>query len=318
MTDARNGSLAAAGAAVFFGSSFVATAFALHSFGPLPIAVWRGIGASVIVGTLLVGGRHRPRVDLEAEHDDLRPTKAGRLARLAVLGFLGGPTFILGMNVAVSASGATIASFVAGLYAVVAAVLAPVVLRERLGAGAIAGFTVALLGTAMLAELDPTSSSLGGIGAGLVAAAAFGAYLVLSRRWARTVRLSGLVIAEANFVATALVLLPFAVLVPSEPLVPTVIRPDALLAIGWLVLVPSLGGQLLLLMSVRLIPARRSAAFLLVNPIVATVLAAILLGERLAPIQVVGAAFVLAGIALASGLVGSIRERVPLQANGAP
>ena len=317
MTAARNGSLAAAGAAAFFGSSYVATAFALHSFGPLPIAAWRGIGASILVGALLVRGRHRPSVDLEADRHDLRLSKAGRLARLVVLGLLGGPTFIVGMNVAVGASGATIASFVAGLYAVVAAVLAPLVLRERLGAGAIAGFAVALLGTAMLAELDPTSSSLGGIGAGLGAAVAFGAYLVLSRRWARTVRLSGLVIAEANFVATALVLLPFAVLVPSEPFLPTVIHPDALLAIGWLVLVPSLGGQLLLLTSVRLIPARRSAAFLLINPIVATILAAILLGERLAPLQAVGALFVLAGIALASGLGGSIREPSPQRVNTA-
>jgi DME family drug/metabolite transporter len=305
IADARIGALAAAGAAVLFGSSFVATAFALHSFGPLAVAFWRGLGAALVVGVLFRAGVLGDRARIPMGLFD-----RWLLSRLAALGLLGGPVFIVLMNVAVGASGATIASFVAGLYAVFAAVLAPFVLRERLGAGPIAGFVLALAGTALLAQLESGAPSVGGIAAGLVAAAAFASYLVLSRRWSRALGASGGVIAMANFCATVVVLLPGVVLFGSGQFVPATIAPDAGLALIWLVVGPSVLAQLLLIESVRLIPARRSAAFLLLNPIAATILAAILLGERLELLQALGAALVLAGIALASGvLVGPHRSR---------
>ena len=56
MTQARIGALAAAGAAILFGSAFVATAVALRSFGPLPIAFWRGLIAAILVGGALRAG----------------------------------------------------------------------------------------------------------------------------------------------------------------------------------------------------------------------------------------------------------------------
>ena len=56
------------------------------------------------------------------------PSAAARtshgLRRLALLGLLGGVIFIIGMNVAVSLTGPTIAGFVATLYAVFAALFA--------------------------------------------------------------------------------------------------------------------------------------------------------------------------------------------------
>jgi drug/metabolite transporter, DME family len=298
VTDERAGALAAAGAAALFGSSFVATAFALHSFGPAPVAFWRGLGAALAVGLALRVGWLGDAVGPPSARFD-----RGRLLRLATLGILGGPVFIVAMNVAVGAAGATLASFVAGLYAVLAAVLAPLVLRERLGSGAIVGFVVALGGTALLAELGSGAPSAGGIGAGLVAAAAFASYLVLSRRWSRAIALPGAVIAEANFVATAVVLLPVIAISGSGPILPATIAPDAALALLWLIVGPSILAQLLLIASVRRIPARRSAAFLMLNPITAAILAALLLGERLSPAQLLGAGLVLAGIAIAGGIV---------------
>lgn len=56
----------------------------------------------------------------------------------------------------------------------------------------------------------------------------------------------------------------------------------------------------------QLIPATRSAAFLLLNPITATVLAAALLGERPAPLQVAGGGLVL----LAADFANADRPRV--------
>ncbi|MFM2106811.1 MAG: hypothetical protein RL338_1843, partial [Chloroflexota bacterium] len=57
------------------------------------------------------------------------------------------------------------------------------------------------------------------------------------------------------------------------------------------------------------VPARRTSSLLLLNPLTAALLAALLLGERLEPTQLVGALLVLAGIALANGAVGPLARR---------
>jgi DME family drug/metabolite transporter len=313
VSETRTGALAAAGAALFFGSSYVATAFALRAYGPLAIGAWRGAAPALIVGALVVAGRVDGRRALGG---------LGRNAwlRLAVLGALGGPVFLVAMNLAVGGSGATIAAFVAGLYAVLAALLGPPVLGERLGRGPLVAFVVALLGTALLAGLDPGANrpvGLGaGIGAGLIGASSFALYLVLTRRWARTLRLPGAAVVVANFTVSAIVLVPATLLVGGESLLPTQGDPDtavATVALLWLILAPSVAAQLLLVAAVRRLPARTSSAFLLVNPVAASGLAAALLGERLSSSQLVGAVLVLIGIALATGVpgvIGSARRRV--------
>jgi drug/metabolite transporter (DMT)-like permease len=317
VSETRIGALAAAGAALLFGSSYVATAFALRAYGPLAVGAWRGAAPVLIVGTLVLAGR----VDGRWAMSGLR---RGGWLRLAVLGALGGPVFLVAMNVAVGGSGATIAAFVAGLYAVLAALLGPPVLGERLGRGPLVAFVVALLGTALLAGLEPGTDrpfGLGpGIGAGLVGATSFALYLVLTRRWARTLRLPGAAVVVANFAASAIVLVPATLLVGGESLLPTPGDPDAAVATAaliWLILAPSVVAQLLLVAALRRLPARASSAFLLVNPVAASALAAGLLGERLSPSQLAGAVLVLVGIALATGLpevIGSAWRRVAPEA----
>lgn len=307
----------AAAAAILFGTAYVATAIALRSFSPVAVALWRGVGAAAVLALVLVVRR---RTTWPA----LRHLDRGAVLRLGILGTFGGPAFLAGMNVAVAAAGATVAAFVAGLYAVLAAVFAPWILRERLGWQALVGFVLALAGTALLSELDPRSGSAFGVAAGLGAAVAFALYLVLSRRWtgglgrmastparptstagARSAvgrPLPGDLVALALFAMLGLVLLPVELLVEPRAIVPPAIAPEALAALGWLVVGPSLLAQLLLQASVRRVRARHSAAFLLLNPISASILAALLLGERLSPAQVGGAVLVLAGIGISSGL----------------
>jgi drug/metabolite transporter (DMT)-like permease len=313
VSETRTGALAAAGAALLFGSSYVATAFALRAYGPLAVGAWRGAAPALIVGALVIAGR----VDGRGAMGGLGP---GGWLRLAVLGALGGPIFLVAMNLAVGGSGATIAAFVAGLYAVLAALLGPPVLGERLGRGPLVAFVVALVGTALLAGLDPGANrpfDLGaGIGAGLVGATSFALYLVLTRRWARTLRLPGAAVVVANFAASAIVLVPATLLIGGESLFPATADPDAAVATAalvWLVLAPSVVAQLLLVAALRRLPARISSAFLLVKPVAASLLAAVLLGERLSSSQLVGAVLVLIGIALATGVpeaIGSARRRV--------
>jgi len=60
--------------------------------------------------------------------------------------------------------------------------------------------------------------------------------------------------------------------------------------------------------SVRRVAAGRASAALLLTPISSAVIGAVLLNDELAPIQIVGAAFILAGIAIASGALAWLRS----------
>ena len=81
------------------------------------------------------------------------------------------------------------------------------------------------------------------------------------------------------------------------------------MALAFLVLGPNLVAQLAILASVRRVPAQRTSAALLIIPLVSAALAAILLGEVLAPVEIFGALLVFAGMAGASGVVESFAAR---------
>ncbi len=293
----HRGELFAALAAMGFGSAYVATAFALTAFQPVPAAAWRSFLAAVAVGGIvLVRRRGGPR-PAGATQPDAGTTQ--RAVRLLVLATLAGPLFLASMNLAVAHVGAAIAAFVAGLYAVLSAVIAPALLPERLTARVLAGFVLALLGTALLAELDPDATDVAGMAWGVLAALSFALYLVLARRWSTRYRLDGLTVALANCALAAVALGGFVLATDPALLVPASPPAEAVVAIGWLAVVAALG-PVLMVASVRLIEAARSAAFLLLNPITATILAAVLLGERPSPIQLVGGIVVLLGMAVAT------------------
>jgi drug/metabolite transporter (DMT)-like permease len=301
----HRGELYAALAAMGFGSAYVATSFALGMLGPVPAAAWRSALAGILLLLVLVGRRRGRAGARDARHGTppvtapavTAPAVTARAARLIVLATFGGPVFLTGMNLAVANAGATIAAFVAGLYAVLAAVIAPALLPERLTGRILGGFVLALGGTALLAELDPTGTSVTGMAWGLVAATSFALYLVLSRRWSAPYRLDGTVIGLGNAVLTVVAIGILLLATDPGSLVPAPITPDAVIALAWLAAVAALG-PILTVASVRLIPAARTAGFLLLNPVTATVLGLLLLGERPSPPQIAGGALVLLGMAV--------------------
>jgi drug/metabolite transporter (DMT)-like permease len=301
MTGAGRGELYAALAAIGYGSAYVATAFALRSLAPLPIAVYRSAMAAVAVAVLLSvirwnGARNGTPASVMAPLPAASP--GTRALHLVVIACLGGPVFLAGMNFAIAGVGATIASFVAGLYAILAAVFAPFVLREPLRPRALAGFLVALVGTGFLAELEVGTGGVG-IAWGLLAATSFALFLVLSRKWARADGFDGLTVALATMTATAVGLGAIVAVSAPATLVPEALVPEAVVALGWLVVVGA-GGQALAVSSLGLVPASRTAAFLLLNPVSATILSFVLLAERPSALQVVGGLLVLAGMAAAT------------------
>jgi drug/metabolite transporter (DMT)-like permease len=299
------GALYAGTAAVLFGSAYVAIAIALRSYTPLTVAAWRGL-----LGTMILAGL----IALPAMRS-LRPVApdAAGVGRLLVLGLVGGALFVIAMNAAVAATGATITAFVAGLYAVLAAVLAIPLLHERLETPLLLALLAALFGTLLLSDLQLSDESLGGIGIALVAAAAFGLFLVLSRRWGTRHRLNGPMVGMATLSVSGVAALAAAVLT-QEQLWPENVRPDAVLALVWLAVGPGAAAAVLIVAGMRRLEAGRASVFLLLNPLTAALLSFLLLGERLSPLQLVGGACVLLAIAAAGGLQSRPRD----QAKGGP
>jgi len=308
-SDPRRGAIAASLAAILFGSAYVATAFAIRSFEPIPAAFWRSaLGAVAIGAWLLVSRRVVASPGCGSRAGPVGGVdRSARLARLFVLGLLGGLVFLGAMNLAVAGVGATITSFVAGLYAVLGAVLAWPVLAERLTAPAVGGFAVALLGTVLLAEVDPARASTGGLVAGLVAAVTYAVFLVLSRRWSSRYGLGPMTISFANNAIATVGFLAIVLAGGPGALVPATVRGDALAALLWLGLL-AIVAQALVVDGVRNLRADRASAFLLLNPITATILAVTLLGERLSSTQAVGGLLVLVGMALATGTLDLLRD----------
>lgn len=289
------GALAAGAAAVLYGTAYTVTAIALDGFTPIGVAVGRSVIGALLLAGLLVSPilrSHRPAT-----------LSAAAAWRLAFLGFVGGGLFILAMNAAVATAGPTVTAFVAGLYAVAAAVLAIPLLGERLEAPTLVALAAALLGTVLLSDLPSGGGSLVGIAIALVAAACFGLYLVLARRWSEPFGLSGAVVGLATLAMAAIVpagaaLLTDDALVLGDPPL------HAVAAIGWLAVGPGVAAAVLVVIGMQRLEARLASLFLLLNPPTAAVLGYLLLGERLDPLQLAGAALVLVAIGAGSGSFG--------------
>jgi drug/metabolite transporter (DMT)-like permease len=291
----RIGMGAAAGAAIIYGAAYPATAIALRSFSPLEIAAWSSILALILVIGLSMTGL--------VPRSGMAGMDADRLVRLATLASLGGAGFIVTVNVAVALSGPTVTGFVTPLYAVLATLFAVPILREPIRPVTIVAFALALAGTALLAGAVPIGAPIAGILLALAAAAMFGLYLVLARRWATPYRLDGTLVTIGNLLARGPLLLAVAAVVEPRPLIPASLDPGAVVALASIVVGASSTGSLLLLASVRRVPSGRTSAALLLAPIASAVLAALVLGERLPPTGVAGGALILLGIAVASGVL---------------
>lgn len=292
--DDRIGLAFAAIAAIIYGAAYPATAIALRSFSPLGIAALAcTLALPVVIGLGAIGWLPQPSV---------RGLDRPRLLRLIVLSGLGGLVFIAAINVAVALSGPTITGFVAPLYAVAAALLAVPLLGERVRPATIVAFAIAILGTVLLAGGVPDTDSLVGVAMALAAALCFGLYIVLARRWSRRYALDGTLVTIANLVGRGPILLIVELVRAPGTLMPAAPDPAAVIALLSIALGSSSTANLLLMASVRRVPAGRTSAVLLLTPISSALFAAVLVQDLLAPIQVAGAACILVGIAVASGV----------------
>ncbi len=289
----RIGITAAAVAAISFGAAFPATAVALRAYSPLAAAgTYSTVALLALVVLALAGVLPRPAAGF---------TTPAALGRLTIVALVGGLTFIVGMSVAVQLAGATVAGFVATLYAVFAALLAVPILGERLTPSALGAFVLALVGTALLADPSSLHGSLAGVLVALVAASGFGLYLVLARKWAGRVGMGGTSMAMAILVGRGPVLLLVVAIGDPGALTPVGADVSTLVAMAYLALVPSALAQVLILVSTRRVASRRTSAWLLLTPLTSAILAVTLLGETPTVMELLGGSLVVAGILGASG-----------------
>jgi len=97
----------------------------------------------------------------------------------------------------------------------------------------------------------------------------------------------------------AAIFVAFVTLAAGQSLSPAAWEPSVWVLLGLIVLVPTFGAVLLYLEGIRGLGPSQAAVISTLEPLFTIALAAVVLGERLAPIQWAGAALVLLGVVYA-------------------
>jgi drug/metabolite transporter (DMT)-like permease len=283
--------------AICFGGTWVPAAVAVESVPPFAIAVVRfSLAAVLLYGWARLAGR-----ELSPIRRADWPLIAG-LALTAVAGY--NWLFLTGLTLAPASDGAII---VPGLAPVFTAVLAGVVLRERLGLRGFLGLAVAAVGLVLV--VNPSGAGGGDRIVGdllfVAGAALWGVYSVLARFASR--RYDAVSTSLYGIGLGAIILVPLAIAEGGLGTLPTA-PVGALAGIAYLAVFGSVAAFVLLNLGVARVGAARASAFALLVPIVGVLSSVLLLGERLGPLTIVGGAIVLVGLWLIEHRGHAVRQ----------
>ncbi len=193
-----------------------------------------------------------------------------------------------------SVANATLFANVAPIFVTIGA---RILFRERITSLFVVALVMALGGAVLVvgSSFALTHRHVVGDLLGLATAVFYAGYL-LSVKHARAHQSTGRVMLWTSL--TACPVLWVVAAISSERLVP--LRPTGWATVIGLALVSQIGGQGLIAYALAHLPASFSSVSLLVQPVVAALLAALILAEPLSALQAVGGIVVLAGIAVAS------------------
>lgn len=224
--------------------------------------------------------------------------------RAAVLGVLNiGLLFPL-LTVAAERLPGGVAATLAAAQPLVVALLAVVVLGERLS-GRRLGWGLAGMAGVGLVVLGPEAGfDAVGVLAGLGGAASMALGVTLTKRWGRPAGAGPVAFAGWQLAAGGLFLLPVTVLAEGAP---AEIDAPAILGYVWLGLAGGLVAFVLWFRGLAALPVTSVAVLVLISPLVAAVLGAVLLGETFGPVRFAGFALALAAI-VAGQLPASARH----------
>lgn len=277
-------------AALFAGACAIGTSAVLVKLadvGPLSSAFWR-VALAVPVLWLWARCDEKPAAGT-------RSSKDFGVVLLAGLFFAGDLAFWHGSIVLTSVANATLLANCAPIFVTLAAWL---LFGRRPRMQFVGGLVTALVGMVMLLRRDfsHSGSALVGDALGLVTAMFYAAYQLAVTRARRSVSTARIMLVSG--LVTSTVLLPLA-LISGERFIPA----DE---IGWLpliglALISQVGGQSLIAYAMAHLPATFSSVGLMLQPVVAAVLAWVVLSEALTASAVAGGVLVLVGIRIAHG-----------------
>ncbi|WP_435876263.1 EamA family transporter [Saccharopolyspora shandongensis] len=214
-------------------------------------------------------------------------------ARAAVLGVLNIGMLFAMLFVAAERLPGGVAATLGASQPLIVAVLAVAVLGERPSAWRFTWGVVGVVGVGLVV-IGPDAAFDGpGILAGLAAAASMALGVTLTKRWGRPAGVGPTAFAGWQLTAGGLFLVPVTVLFEGPP--PAIDLPGAL-GYLWLGLVGGLAAYVLWFRGIKTLPVTSVAVLGLFSPIVAALLGAVLLGQTLGPIQLLGFALSLAAI----------------------
>ncbi|MFI1652075.1 EamA family transporter [Streptomyces avidinii] len=221
--------------------------------------------------------------------------------RVAVLGTLNiGLLFPLLFVAAERLPGGVAATLTAAMPLMVALLAVPV-LHERLSARRLAWGVVGVAGIGLVVIGPDAAFDAVGVVAGLAAAATLAFGVALTKRWGRPAGVGPTAFAGWQLTAGGLFLVPVTFLAEGAP---PAIGPAEALGYLWLGLVCGLATFVLWFQGVATLPVTSAAVLGLLSPLVAALLGAVLLGQTLGPVQLVGF-----GLALAAIVAGQLPAR---------
>jgi drug/metabolite transporter (DMT)-like permease len=273
--------------AALWGASFLFTRIAAPAFGPIALAELRVAIAAVMLVALLAW-----RADLS----ELR-THAGRFLVLGAVNTAIPFSLFAYAALTITAGLASILNATVPLFG---ALVASAWLRERLAPLQWLGMAIGMAGVVGLSASKAEFAVGGGalaIGAGLLASLSYGVAASVVKRYFTGVR--PLAVAAGSQAAAALLLLPFAIaLWPAAPI--GAVDWTAGIALG--VLCTGLAYLLYFRLLARVGPARAMTVTFLI-PAFAMLWGWLFLGEEITGAMLAGCAVILAGTALATGLL---------------
>ncbi|REJ05412.1 EamA family transporter [Microbacterium bovistercoris] len=187
---------------------------------------------------------------------------------------------------------------------IVIALLAVAILHERLSRWRVGWGLLGMIGVALVVLGPDAAMSPLGIVAGLAGAVSMGTGVVLTKKWGRPEGVSPVGLAGWQLTAGGLVLLLPALLIDG---VPTDIDGAAWLGYAWLGLVGTLLTYTIWFSGIRRLPVTATALLGLLSPLVAATLGALIAGEALSRLQLLG--FAIALTAMLAGQLPSPRQK---------
>ncbi|MEV6400019.1 EamA family transporter [Streptomyces sp. NPDC051907] len=223
--------------------------------------------------------------------------------KAAVLGVLNLGLFSALLFTAAERLPGGVAATLAAAQPLIVAVLAVALLHESLSAWRLAWGVTGVVGVGLVVIGPNAGLDAVGIAAGLGSAATLALGMTLTKRWGRPAGASVTAFAGWQLTAGGLFLAPLTLLLEGSP--PAI---DLTAAVGylWLSLVGGLIAYVLWVRGVTSLPVASVAVLVLLSPLVAAVLGAVVLGQTLGPVQLVGF-----GLSLAAIVAGQLPSPAP-------